>query len=214
MSRRKPIFVIAYDFDGTLAPGNMQEHKFLPSLEIDPPVFWEKVKEHAKDQIGDEILVYMYDMLQVSKAKQQPIRRADFNELGEKIPFFPGIEEGWFKRINEYGKSKGLEVKHFIISSGLREIIEGTIIYDEFEKVYASGFMYDENKVACWPALAINYTTKTQFLFRINKWTLDEYDDREINAFVPDNEREVPFKNMVFIGDGATDIRYTINEVS
>jgi hypothetical protein len=196
---------ICYDFDGTLAPGNMQEHNFIPALGMEPMAFWERTKELAQEQDSDEILAYMKLMLDLAHEARLPVRRGDFHALGSKIEFFPGVD-AWFPRINAQAAVKGIKLEHFIVSSGLREMIEGTRIAREFAKIYASGFMYDENGVARWPALAINYTTKTQFLFRINKGTREAYDDSIINAFVPKEERPVPFENIVYIGDGATDI--------
>lgn len=131
--------------------------------------------------------------------------KSDFKTFGKNITLFPGVAD-WFKRLNAYARSKGVRLEHFIISSGIREMVEGTPIYKEFKKVYASGFMFDHNGVACWPALAVNYTTKTQYLFRINKGSLDVHDNSVINKFVPKDQRPVPFENMVFIGDGETDI--------
>jgi hypothetical protein len=196
---------ICYDFDGTLAPGNMQEHNFLPALGIEAKVFWDRTKELAKAEDSDEILAYMKLMLDLAHEAKLPVRRSDFRGLGAKLDFFPGVGP-WFSRINAYAAAKGVKIQHFIISSGLREMIEGSTIAAEFRKIYASGFMYDENGVAVWPALAINYTTKTQFLFRINKGTLEAYDNSLINAFVPKENRAVPFESIVYIGDGATDI--------
>jgi phosphoserine phosphatase len=206
MAKKKTIpMAICYDFDGTLAPGNMQEHNFLPELGIEPLDFWVRVEKLAQGQDSDEILAYMKLMIDLARESHVPVRREDFLELGSKLDFFPGIST-WFSRINEYALAKGVKIDHFIISSGLREMIEGTPIAREFTKIYASGFMYDENGVAVWPALAINYTTKTQFLFRINKGTLDAFDNSVINKFVPKGERPMPFENMVYIGDGETDI--------
>jgi hypothetical protein len=196
---------ICYDFDGTLAPGNMQEHNFLPALGIEARAFWAMTTDLAKEQDSDEILAYMRLMLDLAREARLPVRRDDFRALGAKLDFFPGVES-WFPRVNAYAAAKGVKVEHFIISSGLREMIEGSTIAATFRKIYASGFMYDKDGVAVWPALAINYTTKTQFLFRINKGTLEAYDNSLINAFVPKDDRPVPFENVIYIGDGATDI--------
>lgn len=196
---------IAYDFDGTLVPGNMQEHVFLPKLGIDKAEFWKKSNAMAADQQGDKILTYMHQMLATAKYYNQSMRKEDWQEQGRDIRFFPGVE-GWFDRINAAGQARGIEVSHFIISSGLREMIEGSAISQHFEKIFASAFLYDGSHVAIGPALAVNYTTKTQFLFRINKGALDVADEEAVNAFVEPDQRPVPFTNMIFIGDGDTDI--------
>lgn len=205
MSRMHIPFAIAYDFDGTLSPKNMQEYDFVPKLGIKPAKFWSDAKRMAKEHQADEILTYMRLMIEKAQTSQIPVRKNDFVEVGANIGLFPGVEE-WFGRINEYGRQKEIKVQHFIISSGLREMIEGTCIGKHFERIYASGFMYDHNGIACWPALAVNYTTKTQYLFRINKGSLDVHDNTVINTYVEPAKRPIPFSRMVFIGDGETDI--------
>jgi phosphoserine phosphatase len=196
---------IAYDFDGTLSAGNMQEYDFIPALNMTSHQFWEYVNKIKHDNNMDGILAYMYAMLESANKHKIPVKKADFNNFGKKIKLFEGVET-WFSRINTYAQSKNVQVEHFVISSGLREMIEGTTIHQEFKQIYASGFMFDHNGVACWPALAINYTNKTQFLFRINKGSLDVFDDSVINKYVPESSRSIPFTNIVFIGDGETDV--------
>lgn len=205
MSKKKASMAIAYDFDGTLAPGNMQEHQFLPDIGMTPQAFWKEVNKMAEANQADEVLVYMNLMLRKAAAANVPVRREDFKERGRKIHLFDGVVD-WFTRINDYARSKGVELKHYLVSSGNEEIFAGTAIAKRFEAVYASKYLFDANGVAQWPALAINYTTKTQFLFRINKGVKDISDNASVNKYVPKSERAVPFENMVFIGDGATDI--------
>lgn len=197
--------IIAYDFDGTLAPGNMQEHQFLPDVGIKAAAFWKEVSRISKEQQADKILVYMNLMLQSARAAKIPVRRDDFKQHGRELKLFNGVE-GWFERINIYAKMKNINVEHCLISSGNAEIFSGTTIAGEFKHVYASKFLFNENGVAYWPALAVNYTTKTQYLFRINKDAHDISDDSKINEYVEKSERPIPFENMIFIGDGATDI--------
>ncbi|MDR0578119.1 MAG: haloacid dehalogenase-like hydrolase [Candidatus Accumulibacter sp.] len=205
MSKRKVTMAIAYDFDGTLAPGNMQERQFLPDINESPKDFWAEASDIAKKEQADDVLVYMNLMLRKAREKSVPIRRKDFKKCGESIEFFEGVPE-WFGRLNEYAKGKGIDLKHYLISSGNAEIFAGTRIAKCFEAVYASKYLFDENDVAQWPALAINYTTKTQFLFRINRGAKDISDNTAVNKYIKKEERPVPFENMVFIGDGATDI--------
>ena len=205
MKKKKPTMAIAYDFDGTLAPGNMQEHQFLPDIGMTANAFWHEVHEMAKKHQADEVLVYMNLMLRKASAHNVPVRREDFKARGRSIQLFDGVTE-WFTRISAYAKSKGVDLKHYLISSGNEEIFAGTPISKCFEGVFASKYIFDANGVAQWPALAINYTTKTQYLFRINKGVTDISDNASVNKFVPKAERSVPFENIVFIGDGATDI--------
>jgi len=205
MSRKKAIMAIAYDFDGTLAPGNMQEHQFLPDIGMTPAAFWKEVNEIAKQHQADEVLVYMNHMLRKARERDVPVRRDDFKSRGKSIQLFEGVAD-WFTRMTAYAKSKGVDLKHYLISSGNEEIFAGTPIAKRFEAVYASKYLFDANGVAQWPALAINYTTKTQYLFRINKGVKDISDNAAVNEYKPKHERAVPFENIVFIGDGATDI--------
>lgn len=214
-SRNLP-FAIIYDFDGTLAPGNMQERNFIPEIGMKTDQFWAEVRKHAKRHQADEILSYMQLMLKKAEAAEVQVKKENFENYGKDLDFFEGILpyindqnkdiKGWFDRLNIYGKQGGLDVNHYVVSSGLREMISGTPVASKFKKIYASGYFYNHHGIADWPALALNYTTKTQYIFRINKGSLDEYDHSRINEYVPHNKRSVPFANMVFIGDGATDI--------
>ena len=197
-------FAIIYDFDGTLAPGNMQERQFIPDIGMTAEAFWGEVDSLSQKNQADRILMYMHLMLEKARGKVS-VRREHFRNLSSGIEFFPGVE-GWFGRINTYGKEKGVSVEHFLISSGNSEIIEGTSIAERFSQIYASKFLFDPNDVAVWPALAINFTTKTQYLFRINKGAHDLNDDSKINEYVAQGDRPVPFDNMVYIGDGQTDV--------
>jgi len=206
MSKRKPTIAICYDFDGTLSPGNMQEYDFFPQLNIKPQDFWREAQKRAREQYGDPILAYMCLMIDKAVASDEvQITRQAFAEYGKQVELFKGVGT-WFERINEYGRIKGANIEHYIISSGIREMIEGTPIAHEFTKIYASAFWYDQHNVAKWPAQALNFTTKTQFLFRINKGCLDEWDNVEVNKYTPNDERPIPFKRMIYIGDGTTDI--------
>ena len=153
----------------------------------------------------DRILAYMHLMLRKAGFADQPIRQEDFIALGEDLEFFPGVEE-WFTRINKIGAKMNMAVEHYIISSGLKEIIKGSKIYRHFKEVFACEFLYNASDVACWPKNAVNYTTKTQFLFRINKGVLDISDDQTLNQYTPEDDRPIPFRNMVYIGDGFTDV--------
>lgn len=196
---------IAYDFDGTLAPGNMQEYNFIPALGVKPKIFWKEALRKAKEQEADQILSYMVLMLEKARNANVPIRRQDIINFGEGIKLFAGVDD-WFDRITHYAKEHGIRLEHYVISSGIREMVKGSKIGNKFKAIFASAFMYDVNGVANWPALAINYTTKTQYLFRINKGNLTVSDNSKINDYIPKEKRPVPFKNMIFIGDGDTDV--------
>ena len=201
----KPIIAIMYDFDKTLSTRDMQEYGFIPNLGLSAEQFWSEVKELRESENMDPILAYLYHMLKKAADKGVPVTYEKFVSLGEGIEYYPGVED-WFERINEYGKQNGVEVEHYVISSGIKEIIEGSSIRKYFKEVYACEFFYDESKKAVWPKMAVNYTNKTQFLFRINKGVLSVWDDKRLNAYVPEEERRVPFRNMIYIGDGLTDV--------
>ena len=195
---------IIYDFDGTLAPGNMQDRQFIPDIGMEVPDFWKEVDDLTQREQMDQILSYMYTMLHKTKQLGRAVRREELTQKGRQTSFFPGVET-WFDRINRHAAALNLHVDHYLISSGNSEIIEGTSIARHFARIYASKFLYDAEGNAVWPALAINFTTKTQYLFRINKNAHDLTDDTRINQYVPRAQRSVPFERMIYIGDGETD---------
>ena len=204
-SPQKTTVAIMYDFDKTLTTKDMQEYTFIPKLGMQASEFWAKANALAKNEQMDNILAYMKLMLDESKKHSQPIRRNDFVVLGENLEFYPGVLS-WFDLVDKQAKELGIMVEHYIISSGLREIIEGSQIGKRFKRLYASEYLYDENGVAVWPKLAVNYTAKTQFLFRINKGVLEVSEDKKLNNYTPETNRSVPFRNMIYIGDGLTDV--------
>ncbi|MDY2985009.1 MAG: HAD family hydrolase [Synergistes jonesii] len=201
----KAIVAIMYDFDKTLSTKDMQEYGFIPNLGLSAKEFWNESGTLAKQEQMDSILAYMRLMLKKASEKSLPVTRDKFVELGKDIEYYPGVEE-WFERIDSYGKENGITIEHYVISSGLKEIIEGSSIKKHFKEIYACEFLYDENGVAVWPKLAVNYTNKTQFLFRINKGVLDVSEDEKLNEYVKEEERRIPFRNMIYIGDGLTDV--------
>lgn len=207
LGRPGPIRVaLVYDFDGTLAPRNLPEHSFLPSLGVtDVEGFWEECRREAKRHDSDQVLTYMRMLLSAAERAGVPVTRELLRQHGARTPLFAGVSE-WFDDIGAYGQSVGIEVEHFVVSSGLLEMIDGLAIRPRFRKVFASSYSYDDAGRAVWPASAINYTTKTQYLFRINKGIDNVWDNSTINLWMPKQERRVPFERMVFLGDGDTDI--------
>ncbi|MCF0110645.1 MAG: haloacid dehalogenase-like hydrolase [Erysipelotrichaceae bacterium] len=195
---------IMYDFDKTLCTKDMQEYGFIPSLNMSPAEFWQNVQMQTKEHNMDSCLSYMYYMVKCANEKGMPITRSQLTSQGKDIELFPGVED-WFTRINAYGWKRGIQIEHYIISSGLKEIIEGSPIAHEFERIYAGEFHYNEDGHADWPAMAVNYTNKTQFMFRINKGALELWDDA-INEQVDESDRRIPFTNMIYLGDGMTDV--------
>ncbi|MFQ8602351.1 MAG: HAD family hydrolase [Anaerovoracaceae bacterium] len=200
-----PVVAICYDFDKTLSPDDMQAQGYIQSVEYDVSEFWQKSNSLATDNGMDQNLAYMYTMKQESEGKVL-FTKEKLEEYGASVQLFPGVEQ-WFERIRKYGREKGVIVEHYIISSGLKEMIEGTSVAKSgvFEKIYASSFYYNEKGVAIWPAQVVNYTNKTQFLFRIEKGVLDINDPAVNEPFSPE-EMRVPFRNMIYIGDSDTDI--------
>lgn len=199
----KPVVAICYDFDKTLSPDDMQAQGYIQSVGYDVDTFWKESNGLAKANDMDQNLAYMFTMMQKAHGKFVFNKQA-LMDYGSRVQLFPGVNS-WFKRIREYGRDKGVIVEHYIISSGLKEMIEGTSVAHEFEKIYASSFYYDNDGVAQWPAQAINYTSKTQFLFRIEKGTLDVNDPGVNDYFEPENIR-IPFRNIIYLGDSDTDI--------
>ncbi len=201
----QPIVAFLYDFDKTLCTTDMQDYAFIPSLGMTPAEFWAVANGFGRTNRVDGILAYMYTMLREAERKDRPFTRQDLVEKGRGIVLFPGVAE-WFGRINAFGAAQGVRVEHYIISSGLREIIEGCAISREFKEIYASEFYYDESGRPVWPKLAVNFTAKTQFVYRINKGVLDMSDDKTLNDSMPDDSKRVPFTNMIYVGDGLSDV--------
>jgi len=201
----RPVVAMCYDFDKTLSPTDMQAQGFIQSVGYDVGEFWDETNKLAMENDMDQNLAYMYMMKRKSKGKVL-FTRQQLEDYGSKIELYPGVDS-WFDRMKEYGDERGVTVEHYIISSGLKEMIDGTSLARRgvFKKVYASSFMYDEDGVAVWPSQMVNYTNKTQFLFRIEKGYLDVNDDR-VNDYFPQDKLRVPFKNIIYIGDSSTDI--------
>ena len=205
METQAPIIAFLYDFDKTLCTTDMEDYAFIPSLGYTPAEFWGRANAFGWENRMDGLLAYMYTMIQECAAQNIKLDRAFLNHCGESIQLFPGVRE-WFARINAFGESLGVQVEHYVISSGLREIIEGSGIAQEFREIYACEFYYNENGDACWPKLDVNFTNKTQFVYRINKGILDVYRDKELNDSMPDDSKRVPFTNMIYMGDGLSDV--------
>ncbi len=198
---------LVYDFDGTLSPEAMQHYGVLPELDIAPSDFWASVKEKRREESAEELLVYMREMIKQADLKDVTLGRDDFAAHGAGIEFFEGVPD-WFQRINSFVKGlaggEEIQIEHYIISAGLKEMIEGCKIASEFTEVYACEFLYDKYGHPTWPARIISDTSKTQYLFRINKGVLDV--NESINSHMPTNERRIPFDNMIYFGDGDTDV--------
>ena len=200
----RPVVAICYDFDKTLTPDNMQAQGYLQSINYeDQDEFWAETNQLAREHEMDTNLAWMYLMLKGSFGKKF-FRREMLAGYGAKVELYDGVKE-WFGRVRRYGEERGILVEHYVISSGLKEMIEGTAVAGEFEKIYGSSFFYDKHGLAMWPAQVINYTNKTQFLFRVSKGVLDINDDA-VNDYFPPDQIRVPTKNMVYIGDSFTDI--------
>ncbi|MBQ8740874.1 MAG: haloacid dehalogenase-like hydrolase [Clostridia bacterium] len=201
----KPVLAICYDFDKTLSPDDMQAQGYIQPVGYDVNDFWTETNELAENNDMDQNLAYMYKMIEKSKGKFV-FNKTTLEEYGSKVHLFPGVED-WFERIKKYGEKHGVIVEHYIISCGLKEMIDGTSVAKNgaFEKIYASSFYYDDFGVAKWPSQVVNYTNKTQFLFRISKGVLNVNDQGVNDSFSPEEIR-VPFRNMVYIGDSDTDI--------
>ena len=195
---KRNIVALIYDFDKTLTDKDMQDYGFIPSLGMTPEDFWRDCNNMAHEKKMDGILAMMYFMIE--RARGKSVLTADtLKELGKDVNYYPGVTE-WFDAVNEYGKSKGVVIEHYIISSGLKKIIEGTEIAKNFCEIFASEFVYDEYGVPYWPAVALNYTSKIQFLYRINKGIFDVSDDKNLNDSMEERNRRIPFCNMIYIG--------------
>ena len=203
MPKNESILAIMYDFDKTLSTTDMQNYAFIPNLDMTPDQFWGSTTEFTQKEGVERILSYMYMMIYQCKKKGIKLTREYLNQCGKGIEFYPGVLT-WFKRINDYGAAHGVKVEHYLVSSGTKEIVEGCKIFKEFTEAYGCEFYYNEEGEPIWPKLAINYTQKTQFFYRIAKGAIDVTDDNAVNAKT--SVLRVPYRNIVYMGDGMTDI--------
>lgn len=199
------MLALIYDFDNTLTPDNMQAQGYIQSVGYDPEKFWSEANLLAEKNDMDSNLAYMLKMVEEARGNLV-LTRSALESYGAKVKLYDGVEK-WFPRIDAYGKKAGVEVEHYVLSSGLKEMIDGTSLAraGRFKKIYASSFYFNDRGEAAWPAQTVNYTSKTQFLFRIEKGVLD-INDPAVNDFFPPDKLRVPFRNMVYIGDSDTDI--------
>ena len=205
MVQKKPIVALVYDYDGTLSPGNMQEFGFIQAVGKTADEFWRMSDSIAIGQDASNVLSYMKLMFDEAKRNGIKLRREDFERFGQNIQLFDGVRE-WFKLVNTYGELHGVKIEHYINSSGLKEIIEGSPIAHEFKHVFAGTFLYDANGEAEWPGISVDYTTKTQFLFKISKGIFSSRDNKQVNESIADDKKRIPFTHMIYFGDGDTDV--------
>ena len=203
--RSRPIVALIYDFDGTLSPGNMQEFGFIQAIGKKPQEFWQESDDIAVGQDASNILSYMKLMFEEARKAGIKLRRKDFKRFGASVELFDGVRE-WFGLINAYGKKHGVKIEHYINSSGLAEMIEGTDIAKEFKRIFACSFIYNKEGEAEWPGVAVDYTAKTQFLFKINKGILSVRDNKKVNESKAEDNKRIPFPHMIYFGDGETDV--------
>jgi hypothetical protein len=202
----KKTIALVYDFDGTLSPRPMQEYSFLPQLGIKAADFWAECTKIARAENADPLITYMHLMYKKAKEKGIRVDRKDLVAQGAAVELYPGVTT-WFDEIDAYVRARagieGVVVKHYLVSSGLTEIIEGTSIYPKFANVFASEYWFDAYDLP-FPKRVITDTGKTQYLFRINKGMEDQF--ASINTHMPEAARPIPFSNMIYFGDGETDV--------
>jgi phosphoserine phosphatase len=197
---------LVYDFDGTLSPQPMQEYTVLPKIGAKPSEFWARVNREARETESDKMLVYMRHIIEALDAAKVDVKREDFAAMARKIVYFPGVTT-WFGRVNAYvrKRSRGqVSIHHYLISAGQKEILEGVSIRKHFKRIYASEYHFNHHGVATFPKFLVTDTLKTQFLFRINKGL--ENVTESINEHMPESERPIPFQNIIYVGDGMTDV--------
>ena len=205
MVQKKPIVALIYDYDGTLSPGNMQEFGFIQAVGKTADEFRRMSDSIAIGQDASNVLAYMKLMFDEARRNGIKLRREDFMRFGQDIQLFDGVRE-WFSLINRYGEEHGVRIEHYINSSGLKEIIEGSPIAHEFKHIFAGTFIYDANGEAEWPGISVDYTTKTQFLFKISKGIFSARDNKQVNDSMAEDKKRIPFSHMIYFGDGDTDV--------
>ena len=204
MTKAPTKVALIYDFDETLSVTYMQDYILIPSLGMTPTTFWKKANQWSRDNCADQVTGSMYYFIKTAQEKGIRLTRDFFCDAAKSITYFEGVEE-WFDRINKYGAERDLQIEHYIISSGYEEIIAGASIRKHFTDVFGCSYAFGEDGTPVWPARVVNYSTKTQYLSKINKG-LGKLEDRAVNEFMPDEERPIPFRRMIYFGDGMTDI--------
>tara|TARA_B100000035_G_scaffold163335_1_gene139113 strand:- start:2733 stop:3563 length:831 start_codon:yes stop_codon:yes gene_type:complete len=202
---RQNTIALVYDFDGTLIPKTMQEYTIIPRLKLNSNKFWSQIIKEANDTEGEIMMIYMRQLIAHAESMNVNITREEFKVMASKIKYFNGVES-WFDNINQYIKSKHkkIRVAHYVISAGHHEILESTSIRHNLTNVFGSQYYFDDNGHATFPKNVVTDTAKTQFLFRINKGKEKVSDS--INSHMPEHKRPIPFENMIYIGDGLTDV--------
>ena len=203
--RKRPIVALNYDFAGTLSPGNMLEFGFIQAVGKTPQEFWKMSDGLAAGQDASNVLSYMKMMYDEAKKNGITLRKENFKQFGQHIQLFKGVK-GWFKLINEYGNAHGVQIEHYINSSGLKEIIEGSPIAGEFKHIFACTYLYNDKGEAEWPGIAVDYTAKTQYIFKINKGIFSAHDNTKVNESIDEDKKRIPYQQMIYFGDGETDI--------
>lgn len=204
MKKKPTIIALVYDFDGTLCAGNMQEYGLIEALGYTPEEFWRKSDEVSQIHNASGVIAYMKLILDEAKKKGLKLHREDFQEYGKNVELYEGVRD-WFQAVNEYGRSQGVQIEHYINSSGLLEVVKGTEIAQEFKHIFASDYIYEDG-AAMWPAVAVDYTGKTQYLFKINKGIFNVSDSKKVNESQKDSDKRIPFSHMIYFGDGQTDV--------
>lgn len=205
---KQDTIAIVYDFDKTLSPKDMQNYGVFDQLSTNPTDFWESVHKERDETQAEELLIYMKRMIDQAEKRGSAFTSAIFKEHGSTIDFFEGVDT-WFDRINEFVHTLfdgEVKLEHYVISSGLADMIRGCAIHDKFHKIYACEFIYEnETGKPVWPARLVTDAAKTQYLFRINKGHLEPI-DRGVNKHMPQDQRAIPFSNLMYIGDSDTDV--------
>lgn len=201
---KKTKVALVYDFDETLSTTYMQDYVLIPELGMKPETFWKKANQWSVDHCADQVTGSMYYFTKVAREKKIKLNKENLFCCGSLIEYYEGVQT-WFDRINKYGKYLDLDIEHYIISSGYEEIIEGCSIRKYFKDVFGCSFAFDDKGYPVWPARVINYSTKVQYLSKINKG-LKKTDDKAVNEYTPDDKRRIPYRRIIYFGDGLTDI--------
>ena len=203
----KNVIALVYDFDGTLSPKTMQNYTVLPNLGVEKTSeFWAEVTKECVQTGAENTLVWMRKIKELAEGEHKLITKAYFKKCARNIQYFKGVEK-FFDEINGYVRkvSRGkMLVRHYIISAGLKEILDGISIRKKFHNIFGSEYHYDCSGKPDFPKVVITDTIKTQYLFRINKGK--EKISESINEHMPEKDRPIPFENIIYIGDGLTDV--------
>ena len=208
MPQQQNIIAIVYDYDRTLSPRPMQEDVIFERIGVEASKFWSMADELKGNKSYEDELAWI--RLLLDNPSFRCLSNLDLEGMGRNLKFYPGVPEMFAELEVGLHSDKylrhGVALEHYIVTSGLKSVLAGSILSQNVQAIFGCELDEDEEGRVYWPKRIISHTAKTQYLFRITKGL--EYVDlsHDVNDHMPEPERRIPFSNMLYIGDGPTDV--------